>query len=64
MQTGRVLHLLDGRVHRDESNGNKGKTGRQVARERVDESVTRDAYASHVTTRGVVDAGCVAQGLA
>ena len=63
-QTGRVLHLLDGRVHRDESNGNNGKTGRQVARERVDRRMTRDAYASHVTTRGVGDGSCVAQGLA
>jgi ABC-type lipoprotein export system ATPase subunit len=63
-QTGRVLHLLDGRVHRDESNGNKGKTGRQVARERADPGVTRDAYAPYVTTRGVGDGGCVAQGLA
>ena len=63
-QTGRVLHLLDGRVHHDESNGNKGKAGRQVARERADESVTRDAYASQLTTRGVGDGGCVAQGVA
>ena len=63
-QTGRVLHLLDGRVHRDESNGNQGKTGRQVARERADPDVTRDAYAPYVTTRGVGDGGCVAQGLA
>jgi putative ABC transport system ATP-binding protein len=61
-QTGRVLHLLDGRVHRDESNGNKGKTGRQVARERVDQGMTRGAFASHV--RGVGDGGCVAQGVA
>jgi putative ABC transport system ATP-binding protein len=33
-RTGRVLHLLDGRLHRDESNGEAGKSARGVQNER------------------------------